>query len=156
VRFPVYDKSHPAPDRDLVCVRCGRSLSKCETQITFTAGAFFHGREKKVGSTEEKMEAFFFVSYHRVIAPDEDAYGRVTVVEGAVGGQFDLAFCSIVCFDKFFAELRKELTKQSIDAERTTRRRMKLMEKRASDGAVRERHQAARKKRTMKTQRLRI
>lgn len=114
--LPLFHRSKQPPPLAERCLVCGTDLGASRLSIVLTAGALW-----KVNSStavpDDRMLGFLSLSYHRVLSlkgENNDVFVGLTVVEDAIGGQFDLGFCSILCVRLFFGQLLDRF-EQAID-----------------------------------------
>ena len=112
------------------CVACGCKRSP-RGWVFLGGGALRMDCSTTSGWSTNQMEAFLCLGFHG--PPGEyEVYTRVDILRRAVGGQFDLIFCSIRCLRNFLngaiARLRKQIRTEST-FQKTRRRKARSIQK---------------------------
>ena len=104
------------------CLQCGQAgVTEPREFVCFTGGSL--GREENYGKPTQPIEAFLHLVWHGAhpISPNDptpdSGWASIRILEDLPGGQFQLFFCSLNCFRKFFSlladRLEKEIPKRS-------------------------------------------
>ena len=107
----VDDCSFPA---DGSCGQCGRDIrTDVEPQVVFTGASLVVNDEGDSIDVDGDLEIYSHVSYHSPRGDPNSRKVSVDVVEGLIGGQYDIYFCSITCLRFCLMELCDELQRRT-------------------------------------------
>jgi hypothetical protein len=106
VLFPIHDAKRPAPLVAEACVVCGRNLAERWLGVHLSGGALLkESISDGAAGPDPRMEGFLSIDYHEACADGSDNFASLPIVREAEEGQYDIAFCSLLCFRTFIADL---------------------------------------------------
>jgi len=115
IMFPVVEgKSDHWPSNKAVCPMCGeKKVWEPHSMAILSAGALLMDRKANSGGPSDDMDGYLHLDWHGAHdngqGDDREICCTVNIVEGVIGGQGDLYFCSTVCLRKFLNQCVDEL-----------------------------------------------
>ena len=106
------------------CLSCERSGVGEPGEFVCLSGGAIYRRAPGTGGPHDRMQGYLALDWHGAhgvgsVGPEADeGHATLSIVHAANRGHFQLYFCSVACFRKFFDDVAASLDRAIADRER--------------------------------------